>query len=122
MSLLNSNNPLFITGLQALAAPIIKRHNIEAIPLAYLIVGEVSTAAYIGQAHTIPYDAVDIATGYALAAEYLGMHFVYLEAGSGSERIPKEHIEIVRNECNLSENEQKKVLGLNAVELFNLPA
>ena len=84
MSLLNSNNPLFITGLQALAAPVIKRHNLEAIPLAYLIVGEVSTAAYIGQAHTIPYNAVNIATSYALAAEYLGMRFVYLEAGSGA--------------------------------------
>jgi len=84
MSLLNSNNPLYITGLQALAAPMIKRYGVETIPLAYLIVGEGSTAAYIGQAHAIPYESAEIATSYALAAEYLGMHFVYLEAGSGA--------------------------------------
>ena len=84
MSLLNSTNPLFITGLQALAAPVVKTTNMEAISLAYIIIGEASTAAYIGQAHIIPYDAIKIATSYALAAEYLGMHFIYLEAGSGA--------------------------------------
>ena len=86
MSLLNSNNPLYITGFQALAAPTIKRFGIEAIPLAYIIVGTESTAAYVGQAHIIPYNAVEIATSYALAAEYLGMRFIYLEAGSGAKK------------------------------------
>jgi phosphoglycerol geranylgeranyltransferase len=84
MSLLNSINPLFITGLQALAAPIVKRLDIEAISLGYIIIGKESTAAYIGQAHVIPYEATELAVSYALAAEYLGMHFVYLEAGSGA--------------------------------------
>ncbi|MHA2405160.1 MAG: phosphoglycerol geranylgeranyltransferase [Candidatus Hermodarchaeia archaeon] len=84
MSLLNSINPLFITGLQALAAPIIRRLALEAISLGYIIIGRESTASYIGQARVIPYDAVELAVSYALAAEYLGMHFVYLEAGSGA--------------------------------------
>lgn len=84
MSLLNSLNPLFITGLQALAAPIIRRLALEAISLGYIIIGQESTASYIGQARVIPYDAVELAVSYALAAEYLGMHFVYLEAGSGA--------------------------------------
>ena len=84
MSLLNSNNPLYITGFQALAAPIIKRIKMETIPLAYIIVGTQSTAAFVGHAHIIPREAAEIATGYALAAEYLGMRFVYLEAGSGA--------------------------------------
>jgi len=83
MSLLNSNNPLYITGFQALAAPMIKQYGIETIPLGYIIIGEGSTVAYVGQAHAIPRDADKIATGYALAAEFLGMHFVYLEGGSG---------------------------------------
>ena len=86
MSLLNSNNTMFITGFQALAAPTIKYYGLEAISLAYIIIGEGSTAAYIGQAHSIPYESVEIATSYALAAEYLGMHFVYLEAGSGAKQ------------------------------------
>lgn len=86
MSLLNSSNPYFITGIQALAAPLINRIKIESIPLGYIIVGEGSTAAYIGQAHSIPHNMPEVATGFALAAQYLGMHFVYLEAGSGSGR------------------------------------
>jgi phosphoglycerol geranylgeranyltransferase len=86
MSLLNSNSPYFITGIQALAAPIVKRYNLEAIPLGYLIVGEGSTAAYIGQAHPIPLDKPEVALIYALAAQYLGMRFVYLEAGSRAKK------------------------------------
>lgn len=102
MSLLNSNNPLFITGLQALAAPMIKNHGIEAIPLAYIIVGEGSTAAYIGQAHAIPYDAAEIAASYALAAEYLGMHFIYLEAGSGAKQpISSKMVSTVKNNVTI---------------------
>ncbi|MEM2093992.1 MAG: geranylgeranylglyceryl/heptaprenylglyceryl phosphate synthase [Candidatus Bathyarchaeia archaeon] len=82
MSLLNSHNPLFITGFQALGAPIIRRYKLEAIPLGYIIVGESSTAAFIGEAHSIPPDKPEVASLYALAAQYLGMRFVYLEAGS----------------------------------------
>jgi len=86
MSLLNSSNPYFITGIQALAAPLIKRIKIESMPLGYIIIGDGSTAAYIGQAHAIPHDKPEVVTGFALAAQYLGMHFVYLEAGSGSKK------------------------------------
>jgi len=93
MSLLNSYNPMFITGFQALGAPVIKRYGLEAIPLGYIIVGEGSTAAYIGQAHEIPPKKPEVAALYALAAQYIGMRFVYLEAGSGAEMpVPPEMI------------------------------
>jgi phosphoglycerol geranylgeranyltransferase len=102
MSLLNSNNPLFITGFQALAAPMIKRYNLEAIPLGYIIVGEGSTVAYIGQAHEIPLKKPEVAALYALAAQYIGMRFVYLEAGSGAEiPVPPEMIHYVANAVNI---------------------
>ncbi len=102
MSLLNSNNPLFITGFQALAAPTIKGYGLETIPLAYIIIGEGSTAAYIGQAHAIPHQSVEIAVSYALAAEYLGMHFIYLEAGSGAkEPISSKMIAAVKKNVNI---------------------
>jgi len=97
MSLLNSNSPYFITGIQALAAPIVKRYRLEAIPLGYLIVGEGSTAAYIGQAHPIPLDKPEVALIYALAAQYLGMRFVYLEAGSRSKNpVPSDMVSLVK--------------------------
>jgi phosphoglycerol geranylgeranyltransferase len=87
MSLLNSINPYYLTGAQALGAPLVKRYGLEPIPLAYLIVGEHAGAAgFVGNANPIPYDKPELASIYALAAEYLGMRFVYLEAGSGATR------------------------------------
>jgi len=97
MSLLNSSNPYFITGAQALGAPLVKKYNIEPISMGYLIIGDGGTAAFIGQANPIPYDHPEIAAIYALAAQYLGIHFVYLEAGSGVKRpVPCEMIKLVR--------------------------
>jgi hypothetical protein len=65
---------MFITGFQALGAPIVKRYNLEAMPLGYIIVGDGSTAAYVGQAHAIPAKKSEVAVLYALAAQYMGMN------------------------------------------------
>jgi phosphoglycerol geranylgeranyltransferase len=97
-SLLNSENPYYITGAQAQGALVINKYNIEAIPTGYLIIGEGSTAWFIGQARSIPIGKANIAVMYALAALYMGMRFLYLEAGSGaSQNIPPEMVSIVRN-------------------------
>jgi phosphoglycerol geranylgeranyltransferase len=97
MSLLNSYNPYFIIEAQALGAPLIKKYNLEPLPMGYIIVGEGGTAGYIGQAHPIPYNRPEIAALYALAAQYLGMRFVYLEAGSGAKHpVPPEMVAKVR--------------------------
>jgi phosphoglycerol geranylgeranyltransferase len=88
MSLLNSSDPYFITGAQVLGAPIIKKFGLEAIPLGYIIVGENSAASVVGKACPIPYTKPELAVAHALAAQYFGMRFVYLEAGSGAKRPP----------------------------------
>ncbi len=101
MSLLNSENNYYITGAQALGAPLVKRYRLEAIPLSYIIVGTGGAAGYIGQARPIPYDRPEIIAAYSLAGEYLGMRFVYLEAGSGAgEPVPERVIRIVRKTIN----------------------
>jgi phosphoglycerol geranylgeranyltransferase len=97
MSLLNSADPYFISGAQVLAAPIIKKLNLEAIPLGYVIVGEGGSAGVIGKACPIPYNKPELAVAHALAAQFLGMRFVYLEAGSGASRpVPAEMIKMVK--------------------------
>lgn len=83
-SLLNSENPYFITQAQALGALAVKKHGIEAIPMGYLIIGEGSSVWFIGRARGIPFDKPNIAVMYALAAQYMGMRALYLEAGSGA--------------------------------------
>jgi len=98
MSLLNSMNPYFITGIQMKAAFTIKSMNLEPIPMAYIILGEGKTAGYMGYAHNVPLDEPKIAAAYALAAEFMGFRFVYLESGSGaSTSIREDIVKIVDN-------------------------
>lgn len=85
MSVLNSTNPFYITGAQAIVSRMIKAYNLEAIPLGYIIISPGGTAGFISQANPIPYEKPEAATIYALAAQYMGMRFVYLERGSGVE-------------------------------------
>lgn len=85
-SLLNSEDPYFISGAQALGALLVKKYNIEPLPTGYIIIGDNTTAWFIGRAKGIPFEKFNIAVMYSLAAQYLGMRFVYLEAGSGAKK------------------------------------
>lgn len=84
MSLLNSNNPYWITGAQALAAPLIVSSKLEAIPTSLLIIEPGETVGWIGEAKPIPYHKPDIAVAYALAGKLLGQRLTILERGSGA--------------------------------------
>ncbi len=102
MSLLNSLDPYFITGAQALGAPLVKKFSLEAIPLGYIIVGQGATVGIIGRASPIPSDKPELAVAHALAAKYLGMRFVYLEAGSGAKKpVPNMMIRMVKDVVGL---------------------
>jgi len=97
MSLLNSLDPYFIIGVQVLAAPLIMKYGMEAIPLGYLIVGEGGTAAVIGKASSIPYNKPELSVAHALAAKYIGMRFIYLEGGSGVDNpVPTDMVHMVK--------------------------
>ncbi|MEM3531271.1 MAG: geranylgeranylglyceryl/heptaprenylglyceryl phosphate synthase [Nitrososphaerales archaeon] len=82
-SLMNSENPYFITEAQALGAILVKKYGLESIPMGYIVIGDGGTIGFIGRARGIPSNKPELAAMYALAAEYMGMRFVYLEAGSG---------------------------------------
>jgi len=96
-SLLNSTNTYFIIGAQAIGAIQVDRYHLEAIPMGYLVFGDESTTSFIGQVRPVPYEKPAIATMYALAAQYLGMRALYLEAGSGSNHpMPVQVVQAVR--------------------------
>ena len=97
-SLLNSENPYFISQAQALGAPNVLKFGLEALPTAYLVIGEGTSAWFVGAARGIPFDKPKIAAAYALAAQYMGMRFVYLEAGSGAKQnVTPEMVKTVRS-------------------------
>ncbi len=97
MSMLNSRDPYFITGAQRRGAPLVKKFGLEILPMAYLLVEPGGAAGRVGKADLIPRAKPELAVAYALAAQYLGMRFVYLEAGSGAEQpVPVGMVRAVR--------------------------
>ncbi len=102
MSLLNSIDPYYLMGAQVSGAPIVRKYGLEPIPLGYIIVGEGGTAGVVGRAVPVPYDEPKIALAYALAGQYLGMHFIYLEAGSGARKpVPPRMIRFVKGSIDV---------------------
>lgn len=102
MSLLNSSDPYFITGAQILGAPIIRKFGLETIPLGYITVGEGGAVSVVGRAFPIPYDKPGLAVAHALTAQYFGMHFVYLEGGSGVKQpMPSDMIRMVKSTIDI---------------------
>jgi len=100
MSLLNSKSPQYIIEEQMKGALLVKNYRLEPLPMAYLIVdsGETTSAAWMGDVRPIPREKPEFAVGYALAAKYFGMRFVYLEAGSGAKHtVPDEMIKVVKH-------------------------
>ena len=97
MSIVNSNNPKYITHYHAKAAPYVKMLGIQTIPMAYIVVEPGMTVGRVSEAKLIPRDDIEGAVGFALAAQMMGMQLVYLEAGSGADRpVPPEMIETVK--------------------------
>jgi Predicted phosphate-binding enzymes, TIM-barrel fold len=74
-----------IFGKHVIAAPIIKKHGLEAISTGYILVesGRVTTAQYISGSVPVPRHKPEIAVATALAAEYLGMKFYLFGSGLG---------------------------------------
>ena len=88
-----------LLGRRLWEASSVKKYNIEALPTGYLVIGEHTTAWFVGQVRSIPFDKRGIAVMYALGAQYLGMRFLYLEAGLGAAHsIPSDMIAQVRKQ------------------------
>lgn len=84
MSLLNSRNLDLVIRAHARSALAVRKMGLEPIPMGYLVIAPGMRVGEVGQADVIPRDDGAAAAGYALAAQLLGMRFVYLEAGSGA--------------------------------------
>jgi phosphoglycerol geranylgeranyltransferase len=97
-SLLSGRNANYLVEEQVKGAPVVKEFGLEPIPTAYLLIesGQVTSVQYISGTLPIPRAKNDIACAHALAAQYLGMKLVYLEAGSGAHlAVPTEMIQAV---------------------------
>jgi putative glycerol-1-phosphate prenyltransferase len=100
LSLLSGRNPEYLIGEQVKASPVMKKMELEAIPTGYLLIESGGLTSVLFMSHTlpIPRDKADIAKYHALAAQYLGMKLVFLDAGSGAqESVPTNMISAIKD-------------------------
>lgn len=133
LSFISSRNPNYLIGEQVIAAPIINSMNLEAISTGYMHIesGNLTTVEFLSGSRSIPRDKIDIAIAHALAAEYIGMKLVYLEAGSGAHySVPDEMIKQVSDHVSIpvvvgggirsaTEAQEKVQAGANIVVVGN---
>ena len=93
MSYVNSTNPYWINGAQAIAAPAVKASGMEILSMHYMVVEPGGTVGWVGNANLVPRNKPKIPAVYAMSAELFGIKFFYLEAGSGAQDpIPPEMV------------------------------
>lgn len=100
LSLISGRNAELLIGNQVLAAPFIKKSNLEVIPTGYMLIdgGVPTTASYISNTLPIPANKNDIAISTALAGELLGLRTIFMDAGSGAKKpIPSAMIKAVKD-------------------------
>jgi phosphoglycerol geranylgeranyltransferase len=104
LSLISGRNPVNLIGEHVKAAPLIKNCGIEPIPTAYMLVesGAVTSVEFMSNTRPLPRNKPMIAAAHALAARYMGMAMIYLEAGSGApETVPDAMIKLVRSSVDI---------------------
>jgi len=100
LNMISSRNPQVLIDEQVRCAPLVYEAGIEVIPTAYLLIesGNISSVQYMSHSFPIPRKKNDIVIAHSLAAQYLGMKMIYLEAGSGAEQpVPNEMIRAVKD-------------------------
>lgn len=98
MSLLNSRSVDRLIRMQASSALEIQRIGLEPLALGYIIVAPGMRVGEVGEADPVPREDAGQAQSYALAAQFLGMQLVYLEAGSGAPApVPSKMVRAVRS-------------------------
>ena len=104
MSLLSGRNSHYLIGEQVIAAPIVKDYEIETIPTGYLLIdgGSPTSVEVVSGTKPLPSNRPDIIVSHALAAQFLGMELIYLEAGSGAlNEVPEDVVKKVADEISI---------------------
>jgi len=84
MSMLNSNDPYYISGAQVASSFPVKKMDLEVIPTSYIIVEPGRAVGWVGRAQLIPRNLPYLAAATALAGQYMGSKLAILESGGGA--------------------------------------
>ena len=104
MTLVSGRNPNYLIDEQVRGGVLVRSLQMEAIPTAYQLInsGKSTAVEYISATFPVPADKPKLSMVHSIAAELMGMRYVYLEAGSGAEHpVPLEHILYTRKSTEL---------------------
>lgn len=102
LSLLNSRHVHYVIRAQAQSAQLLKKAEVETISVGYLIVAPGMRVGEVGEADLLGREEQGVASGYAVAAEMMGLRYLYLECGSGSPvTVPPEMVRAVKRAVDL---------------------
>lgn len=102
MILMNTLEPYYLIQVQVIAAPLVVKYGLEPLPTGYIVVDQGTAVAHVGRVVPIPRDKPEIVAAYAMAAEMLGLKYIYLEAGSGApEPVPQSFPRMVKKYTKL---------------------
>ena len=85
LSVISGRNPEMLIGSHVVAAPMLKKSNLEILSTGYILVnsGDRTSVEYMSNTIPIPADKPEIAVATAMAGEMLGLKLLYLDGGSG---------------------------------------
>jgi len=91
LSLISGRNPKYLIGKQVEAVSVLRETNLEVMPTGYILIenGKDTAVQKVTQTKPLSRNNIQHVVDTALAGEFLGMKFIYLEAGSGA-KIPVE--------------------------------
>lgn len=86
LSLISGRNADLLIGNHVIAAPFIRKSNLEVISVGYILIncGTDTSVSYMSNTTPIPFNKNEIAIATAMAGEMTGKKIIYLEAGSGA--------------------------------------
>lgn len=103
-TLVTGRNPNYLIDEQVRGGVLVRSFGLEAIPTAYELInsGKRTAVEYISNTIPVPADKPKLSMVHSIAAELMGMRYVYLEAGSGAETpVPVEHIAYTRKSTQM---------------------
>jgi putative glycerol-1-phosphate prenyltransferase len=104
LSLISGRNAEYLIGKHVKAASIIKQTGIATMSTGYILINgeKISTTQKITKTKAINSRATKLITDTAIAGELLGLHAIYLEAGSGARiTVNSKNIKAVKKLTNL---------------------
>lgn len=87
LTLLSGRNAEYLIGQQIKSISKLRFSDLEIIPTGYILIdgGTTSAVSKVTKTQPLPQDNIEAIVHTALAGQYMGAKFIYLEAGSGAD-------------------------------------